>query len=61
MAICQPIRAPKLRTPLIAKAVALIAWTFSALLMVPIFVYANTLFTDDTKVSFIQGRLKNLL
>jgi len=51
MAICQPIRAPKWRTPLIAKAVALTAWTISALLMVPVFMYANTLEVTESMVS----------
>ncbi|CAG7837004.1 unnamed protein product [Allacma fusca] len=43
LAVCHPIRAPKWRTPLIAKLVALTAWTLSALIMVPTFMYANTL------------------
>ncbi|CAL8126332.1 unnamed protein product [Orchesella dallaii] len=47
LAVCHPINAPKWRTPLIAKVVALTAWTLSALLMVPIFMYANTLELDD--------------
>ncbi|ODM97955.1 Somatostatin receptor type 4 [Orchesella cincta] len=46
LAVCHPINAPKWRTPLIAKVVALTAWTLSALLMVPIFMYANTLEID---------------
>lgn len=52
LAVCHPINAPKWRTPLIAKVVALTAWTLSALLMVPIFMYANTLELEN-KVSFI--------
>ncbi|XP_035704901.1 somatostatin receptor type 5 [Folsomia candida] len=47
LAVCHPISAPKWRTPLIAKTVALTAWTLSALLMVPIFMYANTLEIDN--------------
>ncbi|CAL8126372.1 unnamed protein product [Orchesella dallaii] len=47
LAVCHPINALKWRTPLIAKLVALTAWILSALLMVPIFMYANTLELDD--------------
>lgn len=54
MAVCHPINAPKWRTPLIAKVVALTAWTISALLMVPIFMYANTLELEN-KVNDIMA------
>ncbi|ODM96394.1 Somatostatin receptor type 4 [Orchesella cincta] len=47
LAVCHPISAPKWRTPFIAKLVALTAWTLSALIMVPIFMYANTLEVDE--------------
>ncbi|CAL8123005.1 unnamed protein product [Orchesella dallaii] len=47
LAVCHPISAPKWRTPFIAKLVALTAWTLSALIMVPIFMYANTLEVDQ--------------
>ena len=42
IAVCHPISSPKIRTPLISKVVSLTAWTASALLMVPIFMYAST-------------------
>ncbi|XP_035706735.1 somatostatin receptor type 2 isoform X2 [Folsomia candida] len=47
LAVCHPISAPKWRTPLIAKFTALTAWTLSALIMVPIYMYANTLEIDN--------------
>ncbi|XP_023221358.1 somatostatin receptor type 2-like [Centruroides sculpturatus] len=41
VAVCHPISSPRYRTPFIAKFICLTAWTASALLMVPIYMYAN--------------------
>lgn len=41
VAVCHPISSPRYRTPFIAKFICLTAWTVSALLMVPIYIYAN--------------------
>lgn len=38
-----PISSPRYRTPFIAKFICLTVWTVSALLMVPIFMYASTM------------------
>lgn len=43
IAVCHPISSPKFRTPVIARVVSLTAWTASALLMVPVFMYAATI------------------
>ncbi|XP_054711727.1 somatostatin receptor type 2-like [Uloborus diversus] len=43
VAVCHPISSPRYRTPFIAKFICLTAWTVSALLMVPIYIYANVL------------------
>ena len=43
IAVCHPISSPKFRTPVIARVVSLTAWTCSALLMVPVFMYASTI------------------
>ena len=43
IAVCHPISSPKFRTPVIARVVSLTAWTVSALLMVPVFMYAATI------------------
>ncbi|XP_025018074.1 substance-K receptor-like [Tetranychus urticae] len=43
IAVCHPISSPRYRTPFIAKFICLTVWTVSALLMVPIFMYANVL------------------
>nr|CAD7199266.1 unnamed protein product [Timema douglasi]CAD7411863.1 unnamed protein product [Timema poppensis] len=50
IAVCHPISAPKVRTPLISKVVSLTAWTASALLMVPVFMYASIM-DDDHNIS----------
>ncbi|CAB3380501.1 Hypothetical predicted protein [Cloeon dipterum] len=47
VAVCHPISSPKIRTPFVSKVVSLTAWSASALLMVPIFMYANTVEKDD--------------
>ncbi|XP_023725724.1 somatostatin receptor type 2 isoform X2 [Cryptotermes secundus] len=51
IAVCHPISSPKVRTPLISKVVSLTAWTASALLMVPIFMYASTVEREPTSTS----------
>lgn len=43
IAVCHPISSPKYRTPFISRVVCLTAWTVSALMMVPIFMYADVL------------------
>ncbi|KAK7867072.1 hypothetical protein R5R35_004010 [Gryllus longicercus] len=47
VAVCHPIASPRIRTPLVSKVVSLTAWTASALLMVPVFMYASTVERDD--------------
>ncbi|XP_076061449.1 somatostatin receptor type 2-like [Oratosquilla oratoria] len=47
IAVCHPINSPKIRTPMISKLVSLTAWTVSALMIVPIFMYSNTLTVND--------------
>ncbi|XP_034255304.1 somatostatin receptor type 2-like [Thrips palmi] len=47
VAVCHPISSPRIRTPFISKVVSLTAWTASALLMVPVFMYANTMVRDE--------------
>jgi hypothetical protein len=47
VAVCHPISSPKIRTPFVSKIVSLTAWSASALLMVPVFMYASTLDKDS--------------
>ena len=48
VAVCHPISSPRIRTPFISKVVSLTAWTASALLMVPVFMYASTMERNET-------------
>lgn len=41
IAICHHISSPKYRTPLVSRIVSIIAWCCSALIMLPIMMYAN--------------------
>jgi hypothetical protein len=47
VAVCHPISSPKFRTMVIARVVSLTAWATSALLMVPVFMYAATITKPD--------------
>ncbi|CAM1325025.1 SSTR5 (predicted) [Pycnogonum litorale] len=46
IAVCHPITSPRYRTPTIATIVCLTAWTVSALLMVPVYLYGKTFITN---------------
>lgn len=47
VAVCHPITAPKIRTTFISKLVSLSAWTVSAILMVPVLRYSNTMVDEN--------------
>lgn len=47
VAVCHPITAPKIRTPFISKMVSVSAWSVSALLMVPVLIYSNTMIDEN--------------
>lgn len=47
IAVCHPIAAPRLRTPFVSRVVSLAAWTVSALVMTPIFMYTTLIPTDN--------------
>ncbi|XP_050029589.1 somatostatin receptor type 2-like [Dermacentor andersoni] len=49
VAVCHPISSPRYRTPFIAKFVCLTAWTVSALLMVPVYMYASVVDAGTVK------------
>ncbi|KAG8222910.1 hypothetical protein J437_LFUL003555, partial [Ladona fulva] len=58
VAVCHPISAPCVRTPFVSKVVALAAWTASALLMIPVFMYASTT-GDSCNILWPEGGLMN--
>lgn len=47
LAVCHPISSPRYRTPFISKVVSVLAWTMSALIMLPVMLYANTIEKDS--------------
>uniref|UniRef100_A0A182QBE0 G-protein coupled receptors family 1 profile domain-containing protein n=1 Tax=Anopheles farauti TaxID=69004 RepID=A0A182QBE0_9DIPT len=51
IAVCHPISSPRFRTPLVSKVVSAIAWTASALIMLPVMLYANTIHREKDKMS----------
>ncbi|XP_058459943.1 somatostatin receptor type 2-like [Malaya genurostris] len=51
IAVCHPISSPRFRTPLVSKIVSFFAWTTSALIMLPVMLYANTIQRDKGKLS----------
>ncbi|KAJ6217034.1 hypothetical protein RDWZM_008191 [Blomia tropicalis] len=48
IAVCHPISAPKYRTPFIAKFICLTVWMIGCLLMLPIYMYGNTIESRKT-------------
>ncbi|XP_055627468.1 somatostatin receptor type 2-like [Toxorhynchites rutilus septentrionalis] len=51
IAVCHPISSPRFRTPLVSKIVSFFAWTASALIMLPVMLYANTIQREKDKLS----------
>uniref|UniRef100_A0A182MJP8 G-protein coupled receptors family 1 profile domain-containing protein n=1 Tax=Anopheles culicifacies TaxID=139723 RepID=A0A182MJP8_9DIPT len=51
IAVCHPISSPRFRTPLVSKVVSAIAWTASALIMLPVMLYAHTIDREKGKMS----------
>lgn len=47
IAVCHPIAAPRLRTPLVSRVVSGAAWTASALVMTPIFMYTTVIHNES--------------
>ncbi|KAH8334789.1 hypothetical protein KR074_002224 [Drosophila pseudoananassae] len=47
IAVCHPISSPRYRTLHIAKIVSAVAWTTSAVLMLPVILYASTVEQED--------------
>ncbi|XP_065359081.1 substance-P receptor-like [Calliphora vicina] len=47
LAVCHPIESPKYRTLRIAKLVSVLAWFTSAILMLPVILFASTVIQED--------------
>lgn len=53
IAVCHPITSPRFRTPLVSKIVSGIAWTYSAIIMLPVILFANIIEYDKDTISCI--------
>lgn len=51
LAVCHPISSPRYRTPFISRVVSALAWSMSALIMLPVMLYANTIEKDNKQRS----------
>lgn len=51
IAICHHISSPKYRTPMVSRVVSVIAWMTSALIMLPIMLYANVMQNENGNYS----------
>lgn len=49
IAVCHPISSPRFRSPFVSKVVTAVAWTTSALIMLPVMLYANAIEKDGKK------------
>lgn len=48
IAVCHPISSPKYRSPFVSRCVTCAAWTASALIMLPVLLYANTIEREES-------------
>lgn len=51
IAVCHPVSSTRYRSPFVAKIVAAIAWTASAVIMLPVMLYATTIEKENKKMT----------
>lgn len=51
IAVCHPVSSTRYRSPLVAKIVAAVAWTASAIIMLPVMLYATTIEKESKKMT----------
>lgn len=51
IAVCHPISSPRYRSPFVSRVVTAVAWTTSALIMLPVMLYANTIEKEHKKMT----------
>lgn len=51
IAVCHPISSPRYRSPFVSRIVTAVAWTTSALLMLPVMMYATTIEKDNKMIT----------
>lgn len=51
LAVCHPVSSTRYRSPSVAKIVSAIAWTASAIIMIPVMLYANAIEKENEKIT----------
>lgn len=51
VAVCHPVASPRYRSPFVSKVVSAIAWTASAIIMLPVMMYATTIEKENKKLT----------
>lgn len=51
IAVCHPVSSPRYRSPFVSRVVTAVAWTASALIMLPVMLYANTIERENKKMT----------
>lgn len=51
IAVCHPVSSTRYRSPFVAKIVSAIAWTVSAIIMIPVMLYANLIEKENEKMT----------
>lgn len=51
VAVCHPVASPRYRSPFVSKVVSAVAWTASAIIMLPVMLYATTIEKDSKKMT----------
>lgn len=51
IAVCHPISSPRYRSPFVSRIVTAVAWTTSAMIMLPVMLYATTIEKDNKMIT----------
>lgn len=51
IAVCHPISSPRYRSPFVSRIVTAVAWTTSAMLMLPVMLYATTIEKENKMIT----------
>lgn len=51
IAVCHPISSPRYRSPFVSRVVTAVAWTTSAMIMLPVMLYATTIEKDNNMIT----------
>lgn len=51
VAVCHPVASPRYRSPFVSKVVSAVAWTASAIIMLPVMLYATTIEKESKRMT----------